>query len=54
MDQDSNPQPLNLSELVCLHPKLQISAVDSSRQLLTEKVNCLKYTLLQAVFFLSK
>ena len=32
IDQDSNPQPLHQVQMVCLHPKFQISAVDSACQ----------------------
>ena len=33
MEQDSNPQPLRLFQMICLHPNCQISAVDSACQL---------------------
>ena len=39
MDQDSNPQPLDLSQFIYFHPKLQILAVGSTCQLIRGKPN---------------
>ena len=33
VEQDSNPQPLPLCQIICLHPKFRFSAVDSACQL---------------------